>query len=237
MTAATETAACRRQLAYVRSIGIGLTLLWGVAVLDFYLLVSHLSPNAVDGRWFLLLWLLGTAWLALAYSRFFERERRLGKAVDREAALTSMAREEKSFLVSVLDAISQPTVVIRTDYSMALLNREARKQHLPEGHAHGALPKCYKLLHHLDRPCSGADHPCPLTRVMHTGRPTHVVHRHYKGDGSVAFVELEASPITGDAHHTLVPDTLRHLRVIPGLLLRYIIRLGLCNIDRWIYLL
>ena len=195
---ARTTAGCRRQLSYVRAIGIGLTLLWGVAILDFFLLTAHLAPDAAaDGRWFLLLWLVGMVWLALGYSRFYQREGRLQEETEREVGLASKDHEEKTFLVSVLDAIHQPTVVIRPDYSMALLNSEARKQHLPQGLAAAGMPKCHKLLHHLDQPCTGADHPCPLARVMQTGRATHVVHRHYKSDGSAIFVELEASPIFG----------------------------------------
>ncbi len=199
MAVRTAVAGCRRQLFYVRTIGIGLTLLWGVVILTFFLLVSHLTSDAaVDDRWFLLLWLVGMGWLALGYSRFYQREKRLQEKAEREVSLASMAHEEKGFLMSVLDAIRQSTVVIRPDYSLVLLNREARKQLRPQRLAAAGMPKCHKLRYHLDQPCTGPDHPCPLARVMLTGKAEHVVHRHHKSGGSVVFVELEVSPVFGE---------------------------------------
>ncbi len=198
MTTRFNVASCRRQLVYVRSIGIGLTLFWSVAVLDFFLWTSHLTPAfGVEGIWFLLLWMVGMILLASVYSRIYKREMHLLEETDLEAGLASMAQEEKAFLESVLDSMSRPTVVIRPDYSLVLLNRGARIHHLPQGLTKGEESKCHEVLHHLDQPCRGTDHPCPLAKVIQTGKGVQVVHQHYTSDGSTIFVELETSPIFG----------------------------------------
>ena len=54
---------------------------------------------------------------------------------------------------------------------------------------------CYALTHKSDRPCSDADHPCPLEQVKATGKPAMVEHIYYDRNGAAIYLEIHAYPI------------------------------------------
>ncbi|KAB2888292.1 MAG: response regulator [Desulfobulbaceae bacterium] len=98
---------------------------------------------------------------------------------------------QKVFLETVLDAISHPFYVINVaDYTIAMANKasgfEDRLDH---------VRTCHGLSHGQDRPCSGADHPCPIRKVMETGGPVIVEHVHPGSGGEDRNVEIHAHPI------------------------------------------
>ena len=98
---------------------------------------------------------------------------------------------QKVFLETVLDAISHPFYVINVaDYTIAMANRASgfgdRLDH---------VRTCHGLTHNQDRPCSGADHPCPIREVMETGGPVIVEHIHPGSSGEDRNVEIHAHPI------------------------------------------
>jgi PAS domain S-box-containing protein len=62
----------------------------------------------------------------------------------------------------------------------------------------GKLPEkitCYMLSHKQNKPCSGADHPCPLEDIKKTKQPVIVEHIHYDKDGNPRNVEVHCYPI------------------------------------------
>jgi PAS domain S-box-containing protein len=100
----------------------------------------------------------------------------------------------KNFLQSVIDGIADPILVIRPDFTIALMNRKARDNLPPEQQGSGQL-YCYQLSHRLDRPCTGPDHPCSFEEVMDQGYPSRVRHNHHDEDGNPATLELITTPL------------------------------------------
>ena len=103
--------------------------------------------------------------------------------------------EQKTFLQTVIDGIDDSVMVINSDYTIELMNDAGRKLIGSKRVSDSEHPKCYELSHLRDSPCDGIEHLCPLRKVMLTGEPERVVHKHYDTDGSDRFVELIASPL------------------------------------------
>ena len=101
---------------------------------------------------------------------------------------------ERGFLQAIIDGVVEPTVVIDLNYRILLMNHAARG-FLPQDAAPGQQFFCYQVSHHLDSPCDGIGHLCPLQEVQKTGKAVTVVHRHSKSCGETRCFELQASPL------------------------------------------
>ena len=100
----------------------------------------------------------------------------------------------KNFLQSVIDGIADPILVIRPDFTIALMNRQA-KNHIPPGTDEENCRYCYQISHRLDAPCTGPDHPCSFLEVMEKGCSAKVRHTHYDDNGNPATLELITTPL------------------------------------------
>ncbi len=107
---------------------------------------------------------------------------------------TAELARAKQFLQSVIDGIADPLLVIRPDYTVALMNRKARSLK-PEGQS---TRFCYQISHRLDHPCDAPDHPCSFAEVMQRGCPAQVRHTHYDEAGNVIILDLQTTPLYGE---------------------------------------
>ena len=107
-------------------------------------------------------------------------------------------RESERFLQAVIDGASDPLLVIDREYNVVLANRAARDLAGEHCSASGA-GLCYRMSHHRDEPCEGAEHPCPLHTAIATRGPAMVTHTHYDAKDEEAIVEVIASPILDEA--------------------------------------
>ncbi len=126
------------------------------------------------------------------------RERSLAQANEgleaRVAERTAELSRAHEHLRTVIDAISDPFIVIDRNRRVVLANAAARD-------AAGGLDPvqnhltCHRASHRSDAPCTG-EHPCPLDIVAATKRPARVVHTHYSGpEAEPRIVEVSASPV------------------------------------------
>jgi len=99
-------------------------------------------------------------------------------------------------LETVLDELAEPISVIDADYRVNYMNRAARELFSHNTDFLG-LSLCHQISHRRSTPCSGVDHPCPVTRVRETGCSVRVLHEHYDGQGAKRVVEIIASPLRG----------------------------------------
>jgi PAS domain S-box-containing protein len=100
----------------------------------------------------------------------------------------------RSFLQSIIDGVTESIMVIDKDYRIRLINKAASKLHAVD------LPLadsnfCYTISHHVNEPCHGEQHPCPLKYVMETKKPVTLIHKHKRSNGTEYAVEIGASPI------------------------------------------
>jgi PAS domain S-box-containing protein len=98
------------------------------------------------------------------------------------------------FLQSVIDGIADPLVVIRPDFTIALMNHQAKKQ-IPPDQDEKNYRYCYQISHRLDAPCTEPDHPCSFAEVMEKGCPVRVRHTHHDTDGTSVVLELITTPL------------------------------------------
>jgi PAS domain S-box-containing protein len=98
--------------------------------------------------------------------------------------------QQTKFLETVLESVTYPLYVVdANNYTIKIANSAA---HLATVNGKST---CYALAHKKDRPCGGAEHPCPLEIIKETKQPVTVEHIHYGKDGDIRNVEVHAFPI------------------------------------------
>ena len=155
--------------------------------------------------------ILGAFYLALAASflrthRMLlaeqkQRERNLHELQEASSELemrvkqrTAELDKSKNFLQSVIDGIANPLVVIRPDYTIALMNTATRRL-IPTDKPMEDYRHCYQISHRRDQPCDGPDHPCSFAQVMQHGRASRVRHTHYDANNQPLIVDLLCTPL------------------------------------------
>ena len=185
-----------------------------IGVFETYLNVYEVVRE-IDARQRGSFWIIGAilvaffAALALVFNRTYrllqsENHQRLAHLGElnqihadleqRVAARTEELDQAREFLQSVIDGIGNPLLVIRPDFSIALMNREARN-HIPPGTDPDEIRYCYQVSHRLENPCTDPDHPCAFETVHQHGQPVRVRHRHLDTDGNPMIVDLLTTPL------------------------------------------
>ncbi|MFH1229338.1 MAG: PAS domain-containing protein [Candidatus Aenigmatarchaeota archaeon] len=54
---------------------------------------------------------------------------------------------------------------------------------------------CYKITHNSNKPCKPPQDPCPIQRVVRTGKPTVELHKHFIGGNKEILVNVTAASI------------------------------------------
>jgi len=57
---------------------------------------------------------------------------------------------------------------------------------------------CYEVTHHLDKPCSGDHHPCPLIEAVKVRKPTQTTHIHLDKSDNELHVSISCYPLIED---------------------------------------
>ena len=112
------------------------------------------------------------------------------RVVERTAELD----QAKTFLQSVIDGIAMPVLVIRPDFSIALMNEKA-KSLIPSDQDEANYEYCYQVSHRKSSFCLQPEQPCPLTKVMEHGGSEMVRHTHYDADNNPMIVDLLITPL------------------------------------------
>jgi len=107
---------------------------------------------------------------------------------------TAELDHSKQFLQSVIDGIGNPLLVIRPDFTIALMNNAA-KNLIPADKDTENYNYCYQVSHRRDTPCSEPEHPCPFAQVMEKGRAVRVRHTHYDANNQPIIVDLLTTPL------------------------------------------
>lgn len=113
---------------------------------------------------------------------------------DKKTAQLQVEKEHR-YLQNIVDSVSDPIMVINSDYTVSLMNEARKKELKGRTFIDPSSPKCYEISHYRDTPCDGIEHPCPLARVLETKTATKVLHNHKFSNGDDQFVELAASPL------------------------------------------
>jgi PAS domain S-box-containing protein len=103
-------------------------------------------------------------------------------------------QNSKKFLQSVIDGIGNPLLVIRPDFTIALMNNAARNL-IPADQDSDDYKYCYQVSHRNDQPCHEPDHPCSFSQVMQQGCASRVRHTHYDANNKPILVDVVSTPL------------------------------------------
>ncbi len=98
-----------------------------------------------------------------------------------------------SQLMSFLDTLPEPRIVMNRDYTVVGANR-AYLAHYHVGDLSVAGRKCHEISHQFSRPCDEEGESCPLKTSLQTGQPQRVLHIHHTPRGE-EHVDVELTPI------------------------------------------
>ena len=120
-----------------------------------------------------------------------DRTRELADANQSLTASEGQLGKQKVFLETVLDSLAHPFYVINiSDYSIAMANKASDfSSRLP------LIKTCHELTHNQANPCCGDEHPCPIQKVLRTGKQVVVEHVHRNSQGEERNVAVHGHPL------------------------------------------
>ena len=123
---------------------------------------------------------------------------------------TDMTAHFLSELLSFLDGLPEPRIVMNADYRIVAANAAYIKEF------GGALPvagrTCYEVSHHFTVPCDQAGESCPLKQSLETGEFQRVLHLHHTPRGE-EHVAVETMPIRDESGQVVYfVETMRVVR-------------------------
>ncbi len=122
----------------------------------------------------------------------------------------SLARQKNVYEVLMNQYIQEEAMVIDKDYRVIDMN-EAMLRKLGRT-SDGAVGEfCYKLGHHLDKPCSGENHPCPLNEVYEKNKPCMTTHVHLDQNNNEIYYAISCYPLTSKGRIMGVIEILRDI--------------------------
>lgn len=185
-----------------------------IGVFETYLDVSAIVADIKSSQevvFWLIGALLGLFYVALAFAfsstyRLLQSETRQREAYldelrqmhtdleQRVEQRTAELGQAKNFLQSVIDGIANPLMVIRPDFTIALMNSQARSR-IPPDQEEDDYRYCYQISHSLQWPCTEPLHPCAFAEVMEHGSEARVRHIHRDANGNPQTIELLTTPL------------------------------------------
>ena len=143
-------------------------------------------------------------YLALGIS-FFSTQRRLRRdTAQRQSQFEGMeqsldqARAEldhaKEYLQSVVNGIGNPLLVIKPDFTIALMNTAARNL-IPKNQDRAEYQYCHQVLRQRDQPCTGPDLPCSFDPVIKQACALRTRHTRYDSNKQLLIADLLTTPI------------------------------------------
>ena len=103
-----------------------------------------------------------------------------------------------SELVSYLDGLDEPSIVMDASYRILAANRAYAATFGDAGPVAGR--HCYEVSHRFVAPCDQAGEPCPLSMSRHSGQAQRVLHLHHTPAGE-EHVDVQTTPIRDRTGH------------------------------------
>ena len=100
-----------------------------------------------------------------------------------------------SELISFLDGLPEPRIVMNADYRIVAANAAYLREFSGGKNVTGRF--CYEVSHHFDVPCDQAGESCPLRQSLDAGTQQRVLHLHHTPRGE-EHVDVETTPIRDD---------------------------------------
>ena len=106
-----------------------------------------------------------------------------------------MAAHFLSELISFLDGLPEPRIIMDAEYRIVAANAAYLKEFSDGQPVAGRC--CYDVSHHINVPCDQAGESCPLKQSLESGEPQRVLHLHHTSRGE-EHVDVETTPVRDD---------------------------------------
>jgi two-component system NtrC family sensor kinase len=121
-------------------------------------------------------------------------EEALQSSEEKTRRLLRQTSKSKVFLETIINGIEDQMMVIDLDYRIVEVNRALLEMvGLNRGEVVGK--HCYEVSHHLEKPCSIPDHPCPLKDTVATGKAASATHVHFDRDSREHYIHVVCHPL------------------------------------------
>ena len=121
-----------------------------------------------------------------------------------------MAEQLLSELLSFLDGLPEPRIVMNADYRIVGANAAYLREFSGGKTVTGRM--CYEVSHHFSVPCDQAGESCPLKQSLDSGASQRVLHLHHTPRGE-EHVDVETTPIRDDQGRiTYFVETMHRVR-------------------------
>jgi diguanylate cyclase (GGDEF)-like protein/PAS domain S-box-containing protein len=114
----------------------------------------------------------------------------IGRDVTERRRAEIALEQQRQFLRTVIDAVSDPVLVIGRDYRIRMSNQAAIDEFLIDG----ADSACFEATYGREQPCMDRGYSCPLRDVVDQGRPGTAIRMHRSKRGDRTY-EVAASPL------------------------------------------
>jgi len=123
---------------------------------------------------------------------FWEVDNAYKKANDSEIKLNEI---QTIYGVLMNQFMQEEAMIIDKHYRILDINEAMlKKLGLTSEEAIGQY--CYKIGHHLDQPCSGENHPCPLNEIYKKNKACAATHTHYDQNNNAIYYAISCYPLT-----------------------------------------
>jgi DNA-binding NtrC family response regulator len=112
------------------------------------------------------------------------------------AGVSDLTSHFLSELISFLDGLPEPRIVMSADYRIIAANAAYTREFGLGREIAGRA--CYEVSHRFDVPCDQAGESCPLKLSLEAGEPQRVLHLHHTPRGE-EHVVVETSPIRDES--------------------------------------
>ncbi len=122
----------------------------------------------------------------------------------------SLIQKQNIYEVLMNQFIQEEAMVIDKDYRVVDMN-EAMMKKLGRTSQEVIGKFCYQVGHHLESPCTGKNHPCPLTEVYKTKEPCMTNHVHLDQNNNEIYYAISCYPLSNNGEIVGVIEILRDI--------------------------
>lgn len=128
--------------------------------------------------------------------------------------MKNLAAQALPELVSYLEGLAEPHILLDTQYRILAANAAYRSQFSPGREVVGRL--CHEVSHHFSVPCDQAGESCPLAQSRESGQLERVLHLHHTPRGE-EYVNIELTPLRDNkGRPTFFVEKMATLRAAQG---------------------
>ncbi len=103
-------------------------------------------------------------------------------------------KQTEEFIKKIFESITEGLITVNREYKIISANKAyCDRVKMPVEDVIGQ--HCYKVSHHIDRPCHEAGEDCAVRHTFETSEPHAVVHTHYDKEGRPLYLETRSYPI------------------------------------------